>query len=102
MEPIITVLENKLTFSNEALKLLQITAGDRLTVNYVQISSTYTFPIIGKSEYCTNKEDGNKLTKSNTLSFRGVQNKVLQLYGTEFKLELYKEGLYKMIPIKNN
>lgn len=101
MDPTITLLENKISFSNEAISLLNLSAGERVAVNYVQVSSEYTYPVIGKAEYFVDKEAGNKLTKSQTISFRGIQHKVLSLYGTEFKLVPHKEGIYKLQSINN-
>lgn len=102
MDSTITLGENKLQFSPESLALLNAVPGNRIAINYVQVSSEYTFPVIGKAEYFSDPEAGNKLTKSNTVSYKGIQNKVLALYGTEFTLEEYKEGIYKMVKINNN
>ena len=97
MDPQITLGENKLLLSSEAINLLNAQPGNRIAVNYIQVSSEYTFPVIAKAEYFVDPEAGNKLTKSNTVSYKGIQNKVLSLYGTEFTLEEYKEGIYKMV-----
>ena len=99
MDPQITLGENKLLLSSDAINILNAQPGNRIAVNYVQVSSEYTFPVIAKAEYFIDPEAGNKLTKSNTVSFRGIQNKTLNLYGTNFVLEEYKEGIYKMVSI---
>jgi hypothetical protein len=99
MDPHIILEENKLLLTSEALTLLNAQPGNRIAVNYVQVSSEYTFPVIAKAEYFIDPEAGNKLTKSNTVSFRGIQNKTLNLYGVNFVLEFYKEGIYKMVSI---
>ena len=99
MGPQITLGENKLLLSSDAINILNAQPGNRIAVNYVQVSSEYTFPVIAKAEYFIDPEAGNKLTKSNTVSFRGIQNKTLNLYGTNFVLEEYKEGIYKMVSI---
>lgn len=99
MDPQITLGENKLLLSSEAINTLNAQPGNRIAVNYIQISSEYTFPVIAKAEYFVDPEAGNKLTKSNTVSFRGIQNKTLGLYGANFVLEPYKEGIYKMVSI---
>ena len=99
MDPHIILEENKLLLTSEALTLLNAQPGNRIAVNYVQVSSEYTFPVIAKAEYFIDPEAGNKLTKSNTVSFRGIQNKTLNLYGSNFVLEFYKEGIYKMVSI---
>lgn len=94
----VTVESNKLRLSEEAVKLLDAVAGDRIAINYWTQNSECTFPVIGKSEVFTDKNDGNRLTKSNTVSFRGIQNEILLEYGEFFKLEPFKE-FFKMIPI---
>lgn len=99
MDPHIILEENKLLLTSEALTLLNAQPGNRIAVNYIQVSSEYTFPVIAKAEYFFDPEAGNKLTKSNTVSFRGIQNKTLNLYGANFVLEFYKEGIYKMASI---
>lgn len=99
MTPQITLGENKLLLSSEVIDLLNAQPGNRIAVNYIQVSSEYTFPVIAKAEYFVDPEAGNKLTKSNTVSFRGIQNKTLNLYGVNFALEPYKEGIYKMVSI---
>lgn len=99
MDPHIILEENKLLLTSEALTLLNAQPGNRIAVNYIQVSSEYTFPVIAKAEYFIDPEAGNKLTKSNTVSFRGIQNKTLNLYGVNFVLEFYKEGIYKMVSI---
>lgn len=102
MNPSIILEENRVTLSSEALILLNVTQGERILINYVQVSSEYTFPVIGKSEFFSTPEAGNKLTKSNTVSFRGMQNKVLRVYGDKFSLQPYKSGIYKMIKFNIN
>lgn len=99
MDPTITLLENKISFSNEALELINASYGDRIAINYIQVNNQETFPVIGKSDAFTNPNDGNKLTKSNTVSFRGMQHTMLSQYGTEFKIELYKNKMFKLIKI---
>lgn len=67
---------------------------------YYQIDNQTTIPLIGKSSCFTDENDGNRLTKSNTVSFRGQQNEVLKLYGNFFYLEDFKNGVYKLISVK--
>ena len=85
-EATITVADNKLILSKEAVKALGGVAGDRITINYWTVDSETTFPVIGKSECFGDSTGGNRLTKSNTVSFRGVQRDILLEYGSFFKL----------------
>ena len=95
----VTVLENKLVLTQEAVDLLNASSGDRIAINYVQVSNQETFPVIGKSDSFVDPNSGNKLTKSNTVSFRGVQNDMLSKYGTTFELQFYKNNMYKLIKV---
>ena len=85
-EATVTVADNKLVLSKEAVKALGGVAGDRITVNYWTVDNETTFPVIGKSECFGDSTGGNRLTKSNTVSFRGVQRDILLEYGSFFKL----------------
>lgn len=86
-QPILEVGENKLIISPEAATLIGVTAGDRISIAYSQKSNEVTIPLIGKSEMFADKDAGNKLTKSNTVSFKGKQRTILLQYGSIFKLE---------------
>lgn len=86
----IKVENNRLVLSPESVKALNATVGDRITINYWNIDKETTFPLIGKSELFSDPTNGNKLTKSNTVSYRGTQNKILKEYGSLFKLVPFK------------
>ena len=85
-EATVTVADNKLVLSKEAVKAFGGVAGDRIAVNYWTVDNETTFPVIGKSECFGDSTGGNRLTKSNTVSFRGVQRDILLEYGSFFKL----------------
>lgn len=96
--PIVEVGENKLIVSPEALSLINAQPGDRVSVNYIQKSKELTIPVIGKSELFADQDAGNKLTKSNTVSFKGKQRTILLEYGSIFNLkETNKKGVYQLI-----
>ena len=95
----VEVQENKIVLGKEAINLLEAKSGDRIQVNYWQVNNEETFPVIGKSGIFTDPNGGNSLTKSNTVSFRGNQRTVLLEYGKLFKLESFKEGIFKLVPI---
>ena len=96
-QPTVQALENKLQLSPAALELIGVKSGDRLAINYWTVDNKTTYPLIGKAEAFN--EEGTKLTKSNTVSYRGQQMDVLKLYGENFKLEPFSEGRFKMTPI---
>lgn len=99
--PIIEVLDNKLILSPVAINTLQIIPGDRISVNYVQINNEITYPIISKSIVFGDSENGNKCSKSNTVSFKGNQRAILMQYGNLFTLELDNKfkGAFKLVSI---
>lgn len=97
--PTIEVLDNKLKLSDSALKKMGAAADDRLSIEYWTVDNQVTFPIIGKSEVFTDSENGNRLTKSKTLSFKGQQRTILLEYGNFFRLKEFKENMYKLVPI---
>lgn len=98
-EATLEIVENKIQFSKEAIKALNAQAGDRILITYWNVDQTKTIPIIGKSEWFTDNTDGNKLTKSNTISFRGTQKDILLIYGSYFKLIPFR-NFYKLEKIE--
>jgi hypothetical protein len=100
--PIVELTNNKLIVTTKVLNVLNILFGDRVAINYYQISREETFPVIGKSGIFTDPTGGNALSKSNTISFRGNQRTVLLEYGNLFKLEPFKAGMFKLVPIIND
>jgi hypothetical protein len=98
-DAIVTLDDNKLILSKSAQLLLGVIPNDRITVSYYTVSPEETFPVIGKSELFTDSNGGNRLTKSNTVSFRGTQREILLEYGKSFKLEPFK-SYFKMVKLE--
>lgn len=99
--PIIELGDKKLILSPLVLQILNVNPGDRLSINYIQKNNENTFPVIGKAEIFADPENGQKLTKSNTISFRGNQHKFLTQFGNLFKIEMYAKDIYKMVAIND-
>ena len=78
--PIATLENNKIVFNREALKFLNKGEGDRIGIGYGVLSDGLLHPIL-------DLEQGNKITKSGTLSCRGSANEILSKYGKEFIIE---------------
>jgi hypothetical protein len=72
--------DGKLILSEEAVKLLGIAPDDKVFIGYDKVGSVFK-PFIG-----TDEKKGNKLTKTNTVSYRGKSNEELAVYGSTFKL----------------
>ena len=70
---------NKLILAPELVSLLRASPGDRLIIGFSVIDGKL-FPVISKNE------DGNVLTKSNTISFKGKQKEALLQFGDEFTI----------------
>lgn len=96
-KPEITLLDSKYLLTQGAADLLGVTAGDRININYINLpdNPNLKVPVIGCNRSWGN-DLGNKLTKSLTVSYRGVANTVLAEYGEVFQLEPYKDGLFIM------
>lgn len=95
-DALVSVEDNKLKFNKKALELMNIKADDRVVINYYTVSPEETFPVIGNANIF--KIEGNRVTKSNTVSYRGSQREILLEYGKFFKLEPFKE-YFKMVAI---
>lgn len=72
--------DGKLILSEEAISLLNAQPDDKIFIGYDKFGSSFK-PFIGIDD-----KKGNKLTKSNTVSYRGKSNVELAYYGSEFKL----------------
>lgn len=99
-EPLVQLMDNKLKLTPKAIEMIGAQVGDRIQVNYWTENNHNTFPLIGRSEFFTDKEEGSKLTKSNTVSFRGNKNTVLKVYGELFKLEEFKDNMFRLVKVE--
>lgn len=98
--PTLEVLDNKVKLSKAAVELLSANTKDKIAINYWTVDNELTFPVIGKAEVFTDGDGGNALTKSNTISYRGQQRTILLEYGSFFKLETFKDGMFKLVKIE--
>jgi hypothetical protein len=98
-QPYVKIEDNKLVLTQDSINLLNVFPGERITINYYSVSPEETFPVIAKSEFFTDATGGCKLTKHNTVSFKGNQRETLMEYGDFFKLEPFKKW-FKMIPVE--
>lgn len=95
-DAILTREENKLVLSSKLVEELGASPDDRIVINYKQ-ENGLTFPLIGLDISFGMKENGNKLTKSNTVACRGNANSVLSEFGTRFTIEPYEDKIFKLI-----
>lgn len=101
-QPTLTVESNKLQLSKAAVKLLQVKPDDRLDIQYWNVNNEETFPVIGKADVFTDAEGGKRLTKSNTLSYKGKQQETLLSYGRIFEICEFKSGMFKLVKLEQN
>lgn len=95
-EPLITLDPNKLILTQGAVDLLEVCPDCRVDIKYKK-KGKQSVPIIGTDSAFGTKA-GNKLTKSNTVSYRGANNEKLASYGTTFKLEPTEDkGIYYLV-----
>lgn len=95
--PILTLDTNKLIFNNNAVALMDLHYEDRIIIKYEK-KNGFIFPVIGKDISFDEEGSGNKVTKTNTVAYRGNANTILAEYGTEFLFESYTtEGIWKLI-----
>lgn len=97
--PIITRETNKLVFNNNAVALMGIKYEDRIIIEWKKEGKTL-FPVIGTDISMDKEGAGNKLTKSKTIGYKGSQNTVLADLGTEFTLEPYEDGIWKLVNLQ--
>lgn len=93
-EPKLYLEDNKFRLNSAAIKLMEL--EDEIDVK-LDIKYDNSVPILGTDEAFGTK-GGNKLTKTNTVAYRGGKNEELAKYGTEFTLIPLesKSGLFKL------
>jgi hypothetical protein len=94
-EAILTLEETKLVLNSKLVAELEAEAGDRINVFYNKAEgSKKLIPFIE-----VNKDDegsGNKMTKTNTVIYKGKQNTVLATFGNEFTISKISDNLWKL------
>ena len=99
-EPLITLEANKLVLTKGAVDMLKPCEDCRIDIKYKKKGKKLV-PVIG-TDAAFGTKAGNKLTKTNTVSYRGAANDKLSAYGTVFRLEPTEEdGIFYMIGDKS-
>ena len=99
-EPLITLEANKLVLTQGAVDALNPCEDCRIDIKYKKKDKKLV-PVIG-TDAAFGTKAGNKLTKTNTVSYRGAANDKLSAYGTVFRLEPTEEdGIFYMIGDKS-
>lgn len=92
--PTLQVLDNKIQLTQAAIELIGAKVGDKLVINYWTVDNQTTFPVISLATDKT--EEGTKITKSLTMSYRGKQNEILKIYGEKFTIEPFNDTMFKL------
>ena len=95
----ITLETNKLVFNSKAVSEMNISYEDRLVIKWVKEKEKMV-PVIGKDISFDEEGTGNKLTKSNTITYRGKANTVLAEFGSEFTLKDRSDGIWQLVSDK--
>ena len=90
--------EGKLVFNNRAVADMHFEAGDRIVIKYEKGDKTL-FPVIGTDLAFDEEGSGNKMTKSQSISYKGNQNTVLAEFGDEFTVEPYQDNVWKLVSL---
>ena len=99
-EPLITLEANKLVLTKGAVEALDPCEDCRIDIKYKKKDKKLV-PVIG-TDAAFGTKAGNKLTKTNTVSYRGAANDKLAAYGTVFKLvPTDEEGIFYLVGDKN-
>ena len=94
----IELTENKLILSDNAVKLLNAEYKTRISIRFI-LEDGNPVPVIGTVDMFGDN-DGNQLTKHNTVSYRGEQNKYLRNYGTKFAIRQIG-SYFRLINVEN-
>lgn len=96
-DALITLEANKLVFNSKTVADMDIHYEDRIVIKWEKIDKKM-IPIIGKDMSFDEEGSGNKVTKSNSIAYKGKANVVLAALGSEFTIEEYKENIWKLVP----
>lgn len=96
--PIITREENRLVFNNRAMADMGLNETCRIVIKYEKEGSKL-IPIIGTDLAFSEEGSGNKMTKSQTISYKGNQNVVLAEFGSKFTITPYQDEIWKLTPL---
>jgi hypothetical protein len=95
-EPELILEDNKYVLNSAAVELLGVEADDRIDIKFEKRDKV-RIPVIGCNT-AFGTQGGNRLTKSNTVSYRGKNHDTLEEYGTVFSFkETDKEGIFELI-----
>ena len=98
-EAVIKLEPNKLVFNNKAVADMELSTESRIVIMWEQEpkNKKKLFPVIGTDIAFDDEGAGNKMTKTFTVQYKGKQNTLLAELGTEFGIEEYKDGIWRLV-----
>lgn len=97
---ILSLEANKLCFNSKAVSEMEIEYEDRIVIKWEK-EGKKMIPIIGKDIAFDEEGSGNKVTKSNSIAYKGKANAVLSELGSEFSIKPHRDGIWKLIATEN-
>lgn len=92
-EPQLILEDNKYCLNTAAIELIGVNPDDKIDIKYQQ-NGKKLVPIIA-SDVVFGTKNGNRLTKTHTVAFRGSKNEELAKFGTVFTLVAHsQEGVF--------
>lgn len=94
--PELILEDNKYCLNSAAVELLGVEVDDRLDIKFEKRDKVRV-PVIGCNT-AFGTQGGNRLTKSNTVSYRGKNHDLLEEFGTVFSFkETDKDGIFELV-----
>jgi hypothetical protein len=94
--PELILEDNKYCLNTAAVELLGVEVDDRLDIKFEKRDKVRV-PVIGCNT-AFGTQGGNRLTKSNTVSYRGKNHDLLEEFGTVFSFkETDKDGIFELV-----
>lgn len=94
--PELILEDNKYCLNTAAVELLDVEVDDRLDIKFEKRDKVRV-PVIGCNT-AFGTQGGNRLTKSNTVSYRGKNHDLLEEFGTVFSFkETDKDGIFELV-----
>lgn len=94
--PELVLEDNKYCLNTAAVELLGVEVDDRLDIKFEKRDKVRV-PVIGCNT-AFGTQGGNRLTKSNTVSYRGKNHDLLEEFGTVFSFkETDKDGIFELV-----
>lgn len=100
--PIVIREDSKLVFNQLALTQIGVDWQERILIKLEKTKAGKMIPVIASSITWGSEDNGNKLSKTGTVVYKGKNNEVLAAYGDKFTLEEYDDGIFQLVPLSGS